>query len=484
MSKTKNYIIDYIKEFLTTKAWIYIVLILVLYFLYKTILTQGVVYSFGLSFFPISLAIIILLFIYPEKGFYPLFASHFIILIISRNINMPLGGFILLFNFIILLLILIYSIYKKTNWKNSRNLMLLLYCIWGIFCILEILNPNNVQEAWNIAFSQYVVYPVLCAILIPISIKKTNNINWLLIIWSMFILYASFKGYWQKNHGFNERELYFLFVEGGEKTHIIWSGIRYFSVFTDAANFGVHMGMAIVVFGISTFYIKQRWLKIYFVFVIAVAVYSMFISGTRAAIAVPVTGIAFFTILSRNMKSTIVGLFVLISFLIFFMFTTIGDSNRYIHRMRSAFTPTNDASYQVRQINQQKMKLLMNEKPFGYGIGLGKGERFHPKELMPFPPDSWLVNVWVESGVVGLSLYILIHCILFAWCSWIIMFKIMNKRLRGILTAWLSLCAGFFVAAYANDVMQYPNSIVFYSGFALCIIGPLLDKEIDFPQIT
>ena len=55
--------------------------------------------------------------------------------------------------------------------------MLLLYCIWGIFCILEILNPNNVQEAWNIAFSQYVVYPVLCAILILISIKKTNNIN-------------------------------------------------------------------------------------------------------------------------------------------------------------------------------------------------------------------------------------------------------------------------------------------------------------------
>ena len=36
--------------------------------------------------------------------------------------------------------------------------------------------------------------------------------------------------------------------------------------------------------------------------------------------------------------------------------------------------------------------------------------------------------------------------------------------------------AGFFAAAYANDVMQYPNSIVIYTGFALCFAGPYIDK--------
>ena len=35
--------------------------------------------------------------------------------------------------------------------------------------------------------------------------------------------------------------------------------------------------------------------------------------------------------------------------------------------------------------------------------------------------------------------------------------------------------AGFFIAAYANDVMQYPNSIIVYTGFALCIAGPYID---------
>lgn len=39
------------------------------------------------------------------------------------------------------------------------------------------------------------------------------------------------QGYWQKNHGFSTKDLYFLHVLGGARTHIIWSGIRYFSCF-------------------------------------------------------------------------------------------------------------------------------------------------------------------------------------------------------------------------------------------------------------
>lgn len=50
-----------------------------------------------------------------------------------------------------------------------------------------------------------------------------------------------------------------------------------------------------------------------------------------------------------------------------------------------------------------------------------------------------------------------------------------EPRLRGLLAAWLCMNAGFFIAAYANDVMQYPNSIIVYTGFALCIAGPYID---------
>ena len=144
--------------------------------------------------------------------------------------------------------------------------------------------------------------------------------------------------------------------------------------------------------------------------------------------------------------------------------------------MRSAFRPTTDASYQVRIINREHIKELMANKPFGYGIGLSKGERFNPKERMPYPPDSWLIAIWVETGIVGLVIYLLIHGVLFVWCSWILLFKIMNKRLRGLLAAWLCASAGFFVAAYANDVMQYPSTIIIYTSFIVCLTGPYMDK--------
>ena len=393
--------------------------------------------------------------------------------------DIKLGVITVLITLAVFMLIIIKGIYNRLEWKYTINPMLGVYIIWTAYCILEIANPNHVQEAWNISITQYAVYPLVCAILVPISIKNKDHIHWLLLIWSIFILFAAFKGYWQKNHGFNERELYFLYELGGAKTHIIWSGIRFFSIFTDAANYGVHMGMAITGFGISAVYTNNKILKSYYCLIMIAATYGMFISGTRAAIAVPLAGLFLFTLLAANLRIFSLGAFVGLCIIIFFNFTTIGEGNNNIRRMRTAFNPTKDASYQVRKVNQERMKILMKSKPFGYGIGLGgKAERFHPKELMPYPPDSWMVNVWTDTGIIGLTIYILLHSFLFVYCSWLLIFKIKDLRLKGLLTAWLCVCFGYFVAAYANDVMQYPNSIIIYTGFALCVTGPLLSKKL------
>ena len=45
----------------------------------------------------------------------------------------------------------------------------------------------------------------------------------------------------QKYIGFDSFETKWL-NEGGATTHIIWSGVRYFSFFTDASNMGANMG--------------------------------------------------------------------------------------------------------------------------------------------------------------------------------------------------------------------------------------------------
>lgn len=450
-----------------------------LFLIYHFMFKLGHVLALGFALIPISMLIVFIFLRYYHRIFYLLFASHFIFLIVNSFVSIRLGIITLIINICVVILLVMITYFRKTKWKDSNNGMLWLYLIWGVYCLLELLNPNNVQEAWNLAITYYFVYPVMCAILVPLTIRKISHIEWLLILWSVFILYGAFRGYWQKSHGFSSKELFFLFQEGGASTHIIWSGIRFFSFFTDAANYGAHMAMAILVFSISLFSMKNIYLKIYFVIVILAAIYGMGISGTRSAIAIPLGGLLFYVFLSRNWKGFLASIFVLISLFLFFRFTTIGDGNEYIRKMRSAFTPNKDASYNVRVINRERMKEYMKDKPFGYGLGLGgKPQRFKPKELMPIPPDSWLVNVWTDTGIIGLCLYLLLYVILFAWCSWILMFKIMNKRIRNLATAWLCMNAGFFIAAYANDVMQYPNMIVVYTGFALCFAAPVIEKKL------
>ena len=109
---------------------------------------------------------------------------------------------------------------ERTNWKPGQNIMTYFFIVWLLFYILEILNPNNVMAAWNINLTPYALTPLICAFVVPIVIRTKKDIELLLIIWSIFVLIFTLKGYWQKNHGFSSKDLYFLHVVGGARTHI------------------------------------------------------------------------------------------------------------------------------------------------------------------------------------------------------------------------------------------------------------------------
>lgn len=413
--------------------------------------------------------------------FHVLFAIQFALVAAGMVANVKVGLSSMLFILLcsIISLVQLNNDEQDTDWKSGQNIMTYMFVVWLLYYFLEVLNPNNVMAAWNINITPYALIPLICAFIVPMVIRSKKDIELLLIIWSVFVLIFTIKGYWQKNYGFNSKELYFLYVLGGWRTHIIWSGIRYFSCFSDAANYGVHAAMSAVVFGISAFFVKSMKMRIYFLFIALCGLYGMGISGTRAAMGVVVGGILMVTIIAKNWKALLTGIFVSLSIFCFFYFTNIGNSNQYIFKMRSSFHPSKDASYIVRVENRAKMKELMVKKPIGYGIGLAKPGSFESKEQMPYPPDSWLISVWVETGIVGLILYLSIHGILFAWCSWLLMFKVRNKNLRGLVAAWLCMNAGFFIAAYVNDIMQYPNQLPIYIGFALCFAAPHIDKRIS-----
>ena len=58
------------------------------------------------------------------------------------------------------------------------------------------------------------------------------------------------------------------------------------------------------------------------------------------------------------------------------------------------------------------------------------------------------------------------------------MFKLKDKRVRGITAAITVALLGTFVNLYANEILQFPNITVFYALHAIIFLAPYFDEEL------
>ena len=268
----------------------------------------------------------------------------------------------------------------------------------------------------------------------------------------------------------------------GRTTHILNGGtlIRYFSTFSDAANYGCNAAataVAFIIFGITN---RIKRYKYFFLIAGALVIWGMFQSGTRTAIFCLAAGLILFIVLSKSIKIAVPFTIVLIFFAIILIFTEIGNSNQQIRRMRSAFR-SDDASMNVRDINQEVMKKHIKDAPWGIGLGMGmdnvpKNNKYW--RLATIPPDSEYVFIWLRTGPIGITLFIITMLIMIGGACRIVLFKLKNKSLIGI---GGGLCGAFVaiqLGGYGNQVlMQFPNCLIFYGGLSIVYILPYIEPE-------
>lgn len=413
-----------------------------------------------------------------------LFILNYFIMGVDRYISfpIPITNIYDLFFALIFSSIIFRQLYQEDKFRNVFNLYTLFSLIWLLYCIINIGNSitGEIQaQAWLKSVRPLAMYSFFTCLIIAISGKHYNFIRYFLVIWGVLTLLGAARGYWQKNHGFDPVEYAWL-MSRGASTHLIHSGIRYFSFFTDAAAFGCSMGLSSVTFFLTSFYTKNFYLKIFYLLVCIVGFYGLLISGTRAAMAVPVAGLALFIFLSKNWKISTTAIIVLCCGMAFLKYTNIGDDNRLIRRMRTAFD-TEDASFQVRIENQKALRTYMSETPFGIGLGVDR-ESITPKNKYYFvatcPPDSDLVNIWIRTGKVGLIVYLAIQFFVFLCGSYTLLFRVKNPEIRGPLIGMLCGCAGMLVASYGNMIyFQFPNGPIIYTCLTLVFLGPYFDKQ-------
>ena len=268
----------------------------------------------------------------------------------------------------------------------------------------------------------------------------------------------------------------------GRTTHILNAGTltRYFSTFSDAANYGCNAAATAAAFLIFAITNKLKKLKIFYFIVSIAVIWGMFQSGTRTAIFCLAAGLMVYVFLSKSVKIAVPFTITIVIFAFILVFTEIGNGNQQIRRMRTAFNK-DDASASVRDINQAAMKKYIRDAPWGIGLGMGMNNvptnnKYY--KLATVPPDSEYVFIWLRTGPIGITIFIITMLIMLGGACWIVLFKLENKSLIGIGGGLCSAFVAIQLGGYGNQVlMQFPNCLIFYGGLSIVYILPYIEPE-------
>lgn len=310
-------------------------------------------------------------------------------------------------------------------------------------------------------------------------IGTPDNIMKFLRIWAYLTIAATIWVWRQKTFGWDDAESYWLFAKGGARTHIIGGSIRYFSFFTDAANFGCGMGASAVAFYILGITTKLRKDKLLFLATGLCSTYSFFMSGTRSGLLCFLVGIAFYVIISKSFKIAIPVAFLGGAFFFILAFTQIGENNMQIRRMRSAFNPE-DRSANVRDINKAALSKYLKEAPFGMGFNVDESKvpaNHKYKVVYETANDSTYVFLWQRVGIVGAIIFGIINGLILLGGCIIVLTRLKNKACIGISAAFCCAFIAIQAGGYTNHILlQYPNIFLYYGGMSIVYLLPTMEN--------
>ena len=393
------------------------------------------------------------------------------------------------------LVLIIYGASKAKQWNTSASRamgsMISVYLAWTVYSTIEAINMSSEIEFGTIVTRWLAEYRTMTLQIFWVFIvnglffKRSEQVRALYRLWAILTIIAVAWGLRQQFMGFDRSEWAWLLAVG-MKTHFVNGIIRYFSFFSEAANYGCCMGASAVVFGVLFLTTKSsKRDKIIFGIACAASMYGMMASGARAAIFVLAAGLMAYCVISKRISTLITTMVLGGVFIGILMFTQIGQGNAMVRRMRSAFNK-DDNSLAVREINKATMKRYIDAMPFGLGAGIRNNDVPPSNKnyyLATVPPDSTWVYVDIHYGHLGRLLFLLSFGGMVAIAGTKVLFKIRDPELSGQMAAIVAGSFAMFVAGYANQIMlQFPNAWIFFGNLSLVALAEEMQQQIDEDQ--
>ena len=464
--------------------------VLVLFLLFSLAIWQFISAGFNafviICLLPLLIPIVYVAFTWRMSFFWILILVNYFLQWFNKNQWLPSGIPLSLYNELLeifLIAIAIVDARQSPHFDRAGSLMLLAICCWCGFCTLEVLNDTcdlGLDIGGWYTGARMMAFQLLYAyIVFVLYITTPERLKSYLMLWALLSLFSAFWTWKQINIGLTPKEFAWLW-SSGRGTHVLNAGtlIRWFSTHNDAANYGINAAASAVVFFVIAIMGRLKKERIFYAIIGVIVVWGMFQSGTRTAIFCLFAGFIVFLVLSKSVKILVPsavfgGIFVFI-----LIFTNVGNSNQQMRRMRSAFNK-NDASANTRDINKQAIRKYLKDAPFGIGLSadyMNVPANNKYKKLSTIPPDSEYVFIWVHTGVVGITVFLILTVIMFLGACWIVFFRIKCRSLVGV---GAGLCGAFVaiqLGGYGNQVlMQFPNGLIFYGGLSIVYVLPYIE---------
>lgn len=435
----------------------------------------------GLASLPIAYIIVT----YPKYGIIILLiASYFIMWFTHMGIDYPLGTVI---DIIELLLIIGFFIKQKKNpnWGVFRNSASYIILIWVSYNVLQVFNPIAESRLVWVYTIRSVAAVMIMYFVFVYHIRSIEFIRLLIKIWIALSIIGAAYAFWQEYIDFLPFEQRFLNSDPKYKALLYIAGRwRKFSIYSDPVAFSYNMVISSILCITMMFNPIKIWKRIFLGLCAFFMIWAMIFSGTRGAyVLLPAALLLLALLKMTNIQVLIIAgaASMILGILIY-----VPTSNYNLIRFQSAFKPSNDASFNVRAINQKRIQPYIQDHPFGAGLGAvsltGKQMVKH-SVLTGFAPDSGYVRVAVELGWVGLLLF----CTLFFVVvtsginSYI---KIKDPELKNYCLAMTLIAFAIAVGSYPQEAtVQFPTSIYFYLVVAIITITRQLhDKNYPKPK--
>ena len=332
------------------------------------------------------------------------FVLGFIVYIVLQITSVPLGIIFEIVNFLGLVVLLLRQELKGLNTLTGK-----LFLLWLLVCCIELINPlASSRVAWFFAIRQLLFIIVPFFVIYSVLLTNKNSLRILFTTWISFSVLAAIYTIYQEFFGIPSWNFEpFARNEKLMSLIVTFGRIRKMSFFDGPMTNGMTLAFnAVICMGMAFQKNFRRGNQVSLLVAGLLSAWAMTYTGTRTASVLFVFGMAIYILLNRN-KGLIAGSSIVGVLLMAYISVTGGGAA--LHVMTTAFNPDDDPSMIVRYNNQVMLRSYIFRSPIGFGMGStgSLGSRFSPYTFLgSFPPDSELVRIVIETGLLGLGIYL------------------------------------------------------------------------------